>query len=104
MLLQRQDVSPYKYRLPRTNTGNLSKMSGQPQTPSVQITSELETGALTAIKRQLDAKEGGAVVRQSVKRHYEHLESLARVFASLAWTSARWMKASWTSSGNMSES
>jgi hypothetical protein len=33
--------------------------------------------ALTAIRRQLDATEGGPVVRESIRRHYEHLESLA---------------------------
>ena len=39
-------------------------------------TAKSET-ALGAIKQQLDATEGGAVVRESVKRHYENLERLA---------------------------
>lgn len=34
-------------------------------------------GALGAIKQQLDATEGGSVVRESIKRHYENLERLA---------------------------
>ena len=33
--------------------------------------------ALITIKEQLDATECGSVVKQSIKRHYEHLESLA---------------------------
>jgi len=33
--------------------------------------------ALAAIKQQLDATEGGQVVRESIKRHYENLERLA---------------------------
>ena len=33
--------------------------------------------ALGAIKQQLDATEGGPVVRESIKRHYENLERLA---------------------------
>ncbi len=33
--------------------------------------------ALTVIKEMLDARDESAAVRQSIKRHYEHLESLA---------------------------
>jgi len=33
--------------------------------------------ALTTIKRRLAATDPGPAVRESIKRHYEHLESLA---------------------------
>lgn len=33
--------------------------------------------ALTVIKEKLDAAAGNAVTRQSIQRHYEHLEGLA---------------------------
>ena len=36
-----------------------------------------EDTALDTIKRLMDASDGGPVVTQSIKRHYEHLESLA---------------------------
>jgi hypothetical protein len=34
-------------------------------------------GALVAIKRRLTAADSGPAVRESIRRHYEHLESLA---------------------------
>ena len=40
--------------------------------------------ALGAIKQQLDATEGGSVVRESIKRHYEISSGLPQGFASLA--------------------
>jgi len=44
----------------------------------VTLTEDQKTlPALTVIKEMLDARDESAVVRQSIKRHYEHLESLA---------------------------
>jgi hypothetical protein len=39
--------------------------------------------ALDTIKRIMQTAEGGPVVAQSIKRHYEHLESLATSLRSL---------------------
>jgi hypothetical protein len=42
-----------------------------------QTSTDKTQDALGAIKQQLEATEGGSVVRDSVKRHYENLERLA---------------------------
>jgi hypothetical protein len=41
------------------------------------MTVNRDESALTSIKRQLDATEGGPLVKDSIRRHYENLEALA---------------------------